>query len=317
MADLNQGASIEAERAAFEAFAKPQPYWWNGRTYSDLHTQIAWDTWLAARRIPAAATGAGELPPLPEPELHNFGVYAYTAEQYREGQRAAIAADRAQRKQAALQEIIDIGQEIEAGAAPNVKTWQERANELAVSGRPRGYPDTDELEALKDAEIADLRAKVASEQQAKEYEQRHAAESEIALAKAHAQLAAKGQGEPVAKVVRGGSEFGPSLAFIANGKDFPKVGSLLYLAAPASAQPAENPKTVKVLQAALAAALDRDGAQPDQRESAAVPHVPTTDMIRAGMRHFSDKREPATRAMQCYKDMVAAAPSPAAQSVAK
>jgi hypothetical protein len=42
-----------------------------------------------------------------------------------------------------------------------VKTWQERANELAVSGRPRGYPDTDELEALRDAEIADLRAQLA------------------------------------------------------------------------------------------------------------------------------------------------------------
>jgi hypothetical protein len=53
-----------------------------------------------------------------------------------------------------------------------------------------------ENEKLK-AEITDLRAQLASERQSKEYEQRHAVESETALAQAHAQLAAKGQGYAV------------------------------------------------------------------------------------------------------------------------
>jgi len=47
-----------------------------------------------------------------------------------------------------------------------------------------------------DRREAGLRAQLASERQAKEYEQRHAAESESALAKAHAQLARQSQGEP-------------------------------------------------------------------------------------------------------------------------
>jgi hypothetical protein len=361
MADQNQGASIEAERAACLEIVKELGWSVNGtwvvtKSGDQLHTLDALAFARAARRTPpTAAAGEVELPPLPKACQYVIEAgWGYTAEQYQQGQREAIA--HYQRKQASqvggapaakagsyastaadwaedfaqengnyenrcadcgigfmghkrrtickvcagatLQEIIDIGQEIEAGAAPSVKTWQERANELAVSGRPRGYPDTDELEALKDAEIADLRA----------------------------QLAAKGQGEPVAKVVRGGSEFGPSLAFIANGKDFPKVGSLLYLAAPASAQP-----TDRCEHGVWAAdhCYQCNGAQPDQRESAAVPKgwkfvppEPTQAMCDAGRARALDwenSGEPwsAMTWFRIYKSMLAAAPFPAAKPVAK
>jgi hypothetical protein len=241
MTDLNQGASIEAELlpcpfcgcAGLKASScSPRRHTiecedcpCRAEFFSSTREQAitAWN-----RRTPAAAVGAGGLPPLPKCVAYGIigltgidpndghrklsgvsvgkpGAWCknslaelFTAEQYREGQRAAIAADRAQRKQAALQEIIDIGQEIEAGAALSVKTWQERAPEAGSYG---------EIMDAMGAEIADLRAKLASEQQAKEYEQRHAAESEIALAKAHAQLAAKGQGEPVYRDRAGLNQF--------------------------------------------------------------------------------------------------------------
>ncbi len=57
----------DTEREAFEAWAKPQPYWWNGQTYSDLHTQIAWEAWQAGSALasrPAEVDDEG-LPPLP------------------------------------------------------------------------------------------------------------------------------------------------------------------------------------------------------------------------------------------------------------
>jgi hypothetical protein len=100
MADLNQGASIEAERE-FEA-------WWEsegqyiragGGDYEKCFAYGAWN-----RRTPAAAAGAMELPPLPE----GCKAYEYTgttivygAEEVREVQRAAITADRAQQAGAA------------------------------------------------------------------------------------------------------------------------------------------------------------------------------------------------------------------------
>ena len=39
------------------------------------------------------------------------------------------------------------------------------------------------------------------------------------------------------------------------------------------------------------------------------PVVATKNMLHAGMRHFHDKREPATKARECYRDMLATAPS--------
>jgi hypothetical protein len=242
------------------------------------------------RRTPAAAAGAGELPPLPKaarqsaaPDFVVTRDY-YTAAQMFDYARAAIAADRAQRdldegllrltieqlkarlasadahieeldraqrKQAALQEITDIGQEIEAGAC--VKTWQERMPEhvrfLGTAASEAPY---------KDAEIADLRA----------------------------QLAAKGQGEPVARMERFPEDQAASRALSplrpAWLRSMPPEGTYLYLAAPASAQPADLKEALVELAATQRKLIDANaeiaallllGAQPDQRESAAVPGI--------------------------------------------
>jgi hypothetical protein len=40
------------------------------------------------------------------------------------------------------------------------------------------------------------------------------------------------------------------------------------------------------------------------------PMIPDADMLRAGMRYFHDKREPASKAWKCYRDMLGAAPAP-------
>lgn len=53
--------------------------------------------------------------------------------------------------------------ELEAAAKGlPIKTWQQRAEDLGFSGRPQGYPDTEEMEQIKAAEIAELRAALAS-----------------------------------------------------------------------------------------------------------------------------------------------------------
>jgi Zn finger protein HypA/HybF involved in hydrogenase expression len=110
MADQNQGASIEAERAAFEASGIVGRLWRNntpGSTeyYEDSHTQIAWRAWQesAARRSVPPAAGEDELPPLDDAVIAGImgwrGPGAYTAATLRKI-REVIAADRAQRKQA-------------------------------------------------------------------------------------------------------------------------------------------------------------------------------------------------------------------------
>jgi hypothetical protein len=65
---------------------------WDGETklYAHFHEMPS---------KPSAEVGDEGLPPLPKAEcLHGDGVYGYTAEQYRQGQREAIAADRRARQ---------------------------------------------------------------------------------------------------------------------------------------------------------------------------------------------------------------------------
>lgn len=93
-----------------------------------------------------------------------------------------------------------------------------------------------------DAIIGDLRAQLASERQSKEYEQRHAVESETALAQAHAQLAANGQGEPClyARKWELEAEALTSKHSLIVSREVDGDWSVpLYLHAPASAQPAD------------------------------------------------------------------------------
>jgi hypothetical protein len=129
--NLNQGASIEAERAAFEAWhhdkfpdvefklllgayavtsATPRPH-------GSFAVNERWKAWAErARRTPADAVGAGELnvAQLLQIVAANTGKRISLSlgdlDCYIAVARAAIAADRAQRKQAGQQEMIDIGQ---------------------------------------------------------------------------------------------------------------------------------------------------------------------------------------------------------------
>jgi len=75
----------------------------------------------------------------------------------------------------------------DASGLPRVKTWQERCDWWSDRSSTKLM-----VEAMK-GEIADLRAQLASERQAKEYEQRHAVESEAALAQVQAELVAARQ----------------------------------------------------------------------------------------------------------------------------
>lgn len=78
------------------------------------------------------------------------------------------------------------GQEVEQPAAVDVKQWHERTESM---------DDASIIQALK-SEVFDLRAQLASERQAKEYEQRHAVESEAALAQVQAELVAARRAAP-------------------------------------------------------------------------------------------------------------------------
>ena len=158
------------------------------------------DALLAARR-PSAPIGEDGLPGLPQPMRKFYErphglqeLEYYTADQMREFARDAVAAYK--RKHAALQELVDIAQanEMEYGpqAAQGVKTWQERIGD-ALKADPKANFEAVKAESIW-AELRELRAQLASERQAKEYEQRHAAESEMALAQVQAQLARQSQG---------------------------------------------------------------------------------------------------------------------------
>ena len=114
--------------------------------------------------------GEDGLPPRPAPGIAAYAIVgkdgAYTAEQVRQAQREAVAAHK--RKHAALQEMVDIAQANDMGYGPSVsashgvKTWQERTSQYETEV----FSQIERMEA----EIVDLRA----------------------------QLALRGQGEPVA-----------------------------------------------------------------------------------------------------------------------
>jgi hypothetical protein len=122
---MDNRINIEAERERVGRENAEFTEWWDREQACPEHSLItqnaahaAWQE--RARRTPADAVGAGELPPLPEPEIPAYAgePALYTAEQVEQIQREAIA--HYLRKQAALQEIIDIGQasgEQKGGAA--------------------------------------------------------------------------------------------------------------------------------------------------------------------------------------------------------
>lgn len=311
MADLNQGASIEAAaRIVLDRYDELR-----GERAPAAEFEILRDA--LARRTPAAAPGAGELPPLPKPDVRShldvgagFGPSAYSAAKVRHIVDAAIAADRAQ----------------QAGAAAPITYTVD-----GVTMSPLEY-------------IAYLHDQLAAAQQAKEYEQRHAAESETALAKAHAQLAAKGQGfeQWWADQVKANGD-------VPIGADYRHWAEKGYLAAPARAQPADGTPLAELWihedmdRDAMEAALNSPrkelkdahrkavndliywkrraltaeaGAQPDQRESAAVGEViedviPGTCITARGFKFYDSRARPGD------KLYLAAAPSPASQLVAK
>jgi hypothetical protein len=146
-----------------------------------------------------------------------------------------------------------------ATQALQIKTWLERMG----PGYTDGGADLPEEVAMK-AEIADLRAALARAPlpDSQEAVLKFAIEVEKMLCAAlgrewatsgisieslikelatRAPLPAKGNAKPVAKVIQG-TEWGPGLAFIADGQDSPKVGTLLYAAAPAQAGEALDTK---------------------------------------------------------------------------
>ena len=94
---------IEASRPEFEAQMRASGY------RDDRHdtgeyvgvTSNRWEGWIAALASRPAEVDDKGLPPLPpsDPDLvKRFGPPTYTAEQYRQGQRDAVAADRARRQ---------------------------------------------------------------------------------------------------------------------------------------------------------------------------------------------------------------------------
>jgi hypothetical protein len=144
----------DAERREFETWATER---WtyteinmrNRDTYLVVSLNAAWRAWQECNRRSAAIGEGG----LPEPLKFGIGL----THDYVAGYNQAIADVKARNPHKPG--------EGSQQAAQGVKTWQERAQELGFSGRPQGYPDTEELEALKQAEIADLRAQLARQSQ--------------------------------------------------------------------------------------------------------------------------------------------------------
>lgn len=156
MADLN----MEAERAAPEL--APCPFC--GQSDHAQHLPTCWfllrDIGASRARLAAAwnrraapVVGDDGLPPLPEPlrfaQWTGGEVFAYTAEQVRQAQRDAIAADRAARAQQQAQGIGDDPEFLELLSDYATSTFTEfgaREKKAAlithIDGRTAGIGET-------------------------------------------------------------------------------------------------------------------------------------------------------------------------------
>lgn len=100
--EVDERAAFEASRPEFEAAMRAAGHRtdrWGDGTYNG-RTEYRWEGWVAALASRPAEVDDEELPPLPPryTELSPFpGRKYFTDEQYRQGQRDAVAADRARR----------------------------------------------------------------------------------------------------------------------------------------------------------------------------------------------------------------------------
>lgn len=89
-------ATHPAFQAAMKAAGHRFDRWDNG-TYKGM-TEYRWEGWVAALASRPAEVDDEGLPPLPAPLPLDDHEARYSAEQYRQGQRDAVAADRARRE---------------------------------------------------------------------------------------------------------------------------------------------------------------------------------------------------------------------------
>jgi hypothetical protein len=300
MADLNQGASIEAERAEFEAWYLKETgesrAFCLGRNssgeYAYAEAEGMWMAWEErARRTPAAAAGAGELPPLPN-ELDLRGTLKEIPLCYPWGTGHKLVREGNSKEWMSVRESTGAAQTLAARNQNIVNsTISAVLQNIAADRAQRKQADEPltrsiaEALAVRDAEIADLRAQLAAARQ---------------------------------------------------------VGKHMFdaLAAPASAQPADQElKSNPVVGQNSAYLANKTGAQPDQRESAAVPvevkierghvwivrgnqsfmlaYVPDEGDDPADMEAYASNLRAALSIFTPDVKSVAAAPSTAAQPVAK
>lgn len=144
--DLTQGASIEAERAACVEIIKELGWTVNGtfvvtKSGDEIHTLDALAFLRAARRTPAAAAGAGELPPLPKPMVSTrHGTPCYTVGQMMDHARAAITADRAQRHAAHTAEMEQWARDNGLNVPPQ---WNGTVTDYGTPAAPASAQPTD------------------------------------------------------------------------------------------------------------------------------------------------------------------------------
>jgi hypothetical protein len=287
MADQNQGASIEAERAEFEAWAKEVDYenlggefagpgktgWW----YWDDLTAAAWDAWQASAARRSVPPAAGGLPPLPK--------------------RSALTLTMPDAKG-----IVEVLWEAPEHSTDKTSLYTWAQVEQIQREAQRGMFTVEQVQTM------------------------------IAADRAQRKQAGQVGAEPVRheiRLVAPGGIAGPWDAcdkerferFKANpgvGDGFKYEVRALYLAAPASAQPADP----------FSQFANREhtaySAQPDQRESAAIPkdgRAVYEDWVSHGNHLRAPKWHdlPVSTQVHWTKQALhgAAAPSPAEQPVAK